>query len=208
MKLFLMFSRMISSVTGQQPKEIQWSEREDLTPLEKEAVTLYLKYSSEVQNYLRHPREISGPEEWSWFQAMIHHLDDAIARSTLQPGDLVFRGVRSDFTKRLLFLLSIDAGECSEKDGFHRVTPHIIQDQGYTSFTRDVRQFFPESKGGIRVVLVHQTTSADRAIEIGGKALEMLYPRALRWMTTGFECISMMGKRTILISLDSFTGGI
>ncbi|MDD1707964.1 MAG: ADP-ribosyltransferase [Methanoregulaceae archaeon] len=194
-------------MTGQKPEELRWDEREDLTPLEKEAVTLYLEYSSEVQNYLRHPREISGQEEWSWFQAMIRHLDDAIDRSTLRPGDLVFRGVRSDFTKRLLFLLSIEAGECSE-DGFHRVTPHIIQDQGYTSFTRDVRQLFPGSKGDTRVVLVHQTNSSDRAIDIGGRDLELLYPRALHWMTTGFECISMIGARTILISLDSFTGGI
>jgi hypothetical protein len=35
-----------------------------------------------------------------------------------------------------------------------------------------------------------------------------LYPRAFLWMTTGFECISTMGARTIHISLDSFTGGI
>jgi hypothetical protein len=199
---------MISGVTGQKPKEARWDKREDLTPLEKEAVTLYLEYSNEVQNYLRHPREISGQVVWSWFQTMIRHLDDAIDRSILQPGDLVFRGVRSDFTKRLLFLLSIDAGECSE-DGFHRVTPHIIQDQGYTSFTRDARQFFPGSKGDTRIVLVHQTKSSDRAaIDIRGKNLELLYPRALQWMTTGFECISTMGAKTILISIDSFTGGI
>ena len=202
-----MFCRMISSVTGQQSKEIRWDERDDLTPLEKEAVTLYLEYSSEVQNYLRHPREISGQEEWSWFQAMIRHLDDAIDRSTLQPGDLVFRGIRSDFTKRLLFLLSIDADEYSE-DGFHRVTPHIIHDQGYTSFTRDVRRILAKSKRGIRVVLVHQTTSSDWAIEIAGDDLELLYPRGLRWMTTGFECIATGAARNILISLESFSGGI
>lgn len=207
MKFFFISLSHDLCVSVKKPVGIQWDERDDLTPREKEAVALYLEYSGEVQNYLRHPRELAGREEWSWFQALIYHLDNAVDRSAVQPGDLIFRAVSDDFTRRLLFLLSVDPVNCID-EGFHSITPHIIQDQGYTSFTKDAGRLFVKSMKEARALFVYQTKSSDRALYLGGKDLELLYPRAFRWMTTGFDCITKGTMKQVFITLESFSGGM
>jgi len=193
-------------VTENELQSIQWEDRDDLTPQEKEAVAFYLEYSSEVQYYLRHPRELSGLEESPNFEALVHHLDNTICRSPISAGTLVYRGVRADYSKRLLFLLSIDPAECN--DGFHSITPQIIRDLGFTSFTTGAERLVSKKKEDPRVLFVHQTTSTGNALYIGGKDAELLYPRGYPWMARGFAC-SRRGKETmIFINLVSFEGGI
>ncbi|HOW34520.1 MAG TPA: ADP-ribosyltransferase [Methanoregulaceae archaeon] len=193
-------------MTENELQSIRLEDRDDLTPQEKEAVAFYLEYSNEVQYYLRHPRELSGLEESPHFQALVHHLDNTISRSSITPGNLVYRGVRADFSKRLLFLLSIDPAECN--DGFHRITPQIIRDLGFTSFTTDAERLVSKKKDDPKILFVHQTTPSGNALYIGGEDAELLYPRAYPWMATGFAC-SRRGRETLIfINLASYDGGI
>lgn len=194
-------------VTGKEPHGIPWDDRDDLTSWEKESVAFYLEYSREVQHYLRTPRELTGLEEWSYFEALITHLDSVIDRSAVHPGDLIFRGVRDDFTKLLLFLLSVDPLKHRE-DGFHRITPQVIQDPGYCSFTKDARKLVSKSREDTRILFVHQTRSSDHALNIGGKDFELLYPRSFLWVATGFEYIATGTMNTVFISLEPFSGGM
>ncbi|HNQ26028.1 MAG: ADP-ribosyltransferase exoenzyme [Euryarchaeota archaeon ADurb.BinA087] len=193
-------------MTENELQRIPWEDRDDLTPQEKEAVAFYLEYSSEVQYYLRHPRELSGLEESPNFEALVHHLDNTICRSPISAGTLVYRGVRADYSKRLLFLLSIDFAECN--DGFHSITPQIIRDLGFTSFTMGAERLVSKKREDPKILLVHQTTSAENALFIGGEDAELLYPRAYPWLVTGFTC-SRRGRETmIFINLASYQGGI
>ncbi len=185
---------------------IPLEDRDDLTTQEKEAVAFYLEYSDEVQYYLRHPRELNRLEESPHFEVLIHHLDTTINRSSITPGTLVYRGVRADYSRRLLFLLSIDPAECN--DGFHSITPQIIRDLGYTSFTTDADRLVSTKKNNPKIVFVHQTTSPGNALYLGGEDAELLYPRAFPWMATGFAC-SRRGRETmIFINLASYHGGM
>lgn len=185
---------------------VPWQETGDLAPQEKEAVALYLGFSREVQHYLRHPRELADAEEWPWFQALVQHLDTAISRSHPPPGTLLYRGVRDgDFTRRILFLLSVDPG-CTDGE-FHPITPQIIQDPGYTSFAGEASRIPGRSGDGLRVLFVYRTGSPDRALYVGGKDSELLFPRGVSWMATGYLCIPSDGGKEILISIEQFSGG-
>jgi hypothetical protein len=169
-----------------------------LSTYEQEAVDFFRDYKEIVCNTLRYTKDLKYEEEWSSFLVFLRNLDNALCKSSLNEGRVLFRGVRGGYAERLLFLLDIPARP-EERPG-KDFTPHILQDPSYITFSSSVSAALetPGRSGSARVLFVYQGLPEDNALLVGGKDEEVLFPRNIRWLTTGYmtagtgiTCISL-----------------
>jgi hypothetical protein len=158
----------------------------ELTIQEQEAVHFFPVYQDAIQHTLRYPKDLKKEEEWSSFLVFLRNLDSALCKSSLNKRCLLFRGVRTEYAERLLFLLDI-TGEPGERSG-EDFTPHILQDPSYVTFSTSADDALEKSteKGISRLLFVYQGEPEDNALPMGRKDNEVLFPRNTRWLTTGY----------------------
>lgn len=165
------------------PRAEDETRTDTLDSIEREALGFFLQYRDEVQFTLRNPTSIMAEEELTNFKVFLRYLDDAICKSSPGEERILFRGVRGDYTEKLLFLLAVPPAPGQE------FSPHILQDPSYPAFTPDLSTALDQSQvpGRRRVVFVFRCRPDDDALFLGGKAGEVLFPRNTRWITTGFR---------------------
>jgi hypothetical protein len=153
---------------------------EGLTADEHEAVEFFLDYQEEVRHALRYPKDLRNAEEWSSFLAFLGSLDSALCKSSLARQALLYRGVGKEYAKRLLFLLDIRPGG--------DFAPHRIQDPSYISFSSSVSRALDRSPDGKEpgVVFVYRAEPGHDCLVLDQEKDEVLLPRNIRWLTTGF----------------------
>jgi hypothetical protein len=170
----------------------------EYTIQEQEAVDFFRDFKEIVCNTLRYPRDLKNEEEWSSFLVFLRNLDSALSKSFLDENPLLFRGVRSEYAEKLLFLLDIPAKQ-KERSG-NGFTPHVLQDPSYITFSRRVSAVLDKTpkSGASRVLFVYSCLPEESALPMGGKDDEVLFPRNIRWLTTGYTtsdagitCISL-----------------
>ncbi len=168
-----------------------------LNPQEREALNFFLQYQDEIQFTLRNPTSIMTEEELPNFMVFLRNLDSALCKSSLPGERILFRGVRRDYSERLLFLLAIPPAQGQE------FSPHVLQDPSYPAFTEQAPLALERSgvQGEHRVVFVYRCSPEDDALLLEGKAGEVLFPRNTRWLTTGYQ---VHDSGIITICLEKF----
>jgi hypothetical protein len=174
------------------------------TAQEQEAVDFFRVYRDSICNTLRCPEGLKKEEEWSRFLVFLRNLDGALCKSSPGRSRLLFHGVRSEFCKKLLFLLDIPAD--MEKRATRDFIPHVLQDPSYITFTsrastaleRPVKSGFPQ------ILFVYECLPEDSAMTIDESGDEVLFPRNSRWLTVGHG-ITESGITCIM--LEKFTNG-
>jgi hypothetical protein len=174
------------------------------TMQEQEAVDFFHEYQDIICNTLRYPEGLKKEEEWSRFLVFLGNLDSALCKSSSGRNRLLFHGVRSEFCRRLLFLLDIPAD--TEKRATRDFTPHVLQDPSYITFTSRVSTALerPVKSGFPQILFVYECLPEDNALPIGESGDEVLFPRNSRWLTIGY---GITESGIICIVLEKFTDG-
>jgi hypothetical protein len=185
-------------------ENIPYSQREDLTSQEKEAIAVYLENWEYVNDTLRKPKENKEFEEWQYFPNLVYHIDRAISKSSPGQSRLLFRGIHGDFAERALFCLAIPPGSPEEPDP-GPVVAHFIQDRGYTSFSEDLDLVLEGDcdTGGRKVILVHRPREGAAGLALDEHG-EVLFPRDTLWITTGHSYRCCQGCRAVFVSVDNY----
>lgn len=179
----------------------------ELTLQESEAVNFFLTYTDDVQHILRNPREIHDREERGSFQSFLSHLDNALSKSTVLKKKLLYRGMSPVLAETLLFMLDV---KTPPEEGiiFPGFIPHVIQDPGYTFFSGDPVPILGKfaRKRRNRVIFTYSGGPGDSAMAIGNESGQVVYPRNVAWVTTGYTSLRWGSGYLIIISLDKDNG--
>ncbi|MBP1928139.1 hypothetical protein J2741_000686 [Methanolinea mesophila] len=187
-------------------KNTPYSNRDDLTGNEKEAVGLYLENWDYVNDTLRKPKEVKELEEWQYLPNLVYHIDSAISKSS--PGEaLLFRELHGDFATRALFCLAIPPGNPGDSE-YGPAVPHLIRDRGYCSFSGDLDMVLEDENEtrGRKVILVHKPRQGEPGLYIDEQG-EVLFPRETLWITTGYSYQDRKDCSVVFISVDRFRTG-
>lgn len=168
---------------------------------EQDALDFFREFGEDIQHFLRNPALIADKAEWGSFKTLITHLDHALAASSLSREMLLFRGMNRDVAHNFLFMLDVNEADGGER-GSPTLTPHLIQDPGYTLFSSDPAEVLKELPGveqETRVLLALRGSHPDHAVDLGG---QVLYPRNTIWITTGAIRVRLGTTPVIIISIE------
>lgn len=147
--------------------EISWKDRKDLDGEEKDAITDYIVYGTDINRRLRFPLENPSPltSLHQSFDRTVECLDRAIRKSRIAQDYVVFRGLAGRFAEELPEIIRSGSTE--------------FEDPAFTSWSfslETARRFaFPASQSGI--VMVSELKQGARALYIGGDDCEFVLLR-------------------------------
>lgn len=176
----------------------------ELDQIERDAVEFFRTYEEDIQLILRNPRLLMEEEEWKNFEALVAHLDGALAKSTLPREILLFHGLGPEIAGNLLFMLDVKA-EKIEGEIFTGLIPQIVRDPGYTIFSTDpdvILRETPGDAGETRVIFACFSNAGDTALVLEEQAGEVLYPRNVTWITTGATAVRWNGIPVVVIGIE------
>jgi len=145
-----------------------------------------LEYGEEINQALREPGGITNSGD----AATILNLEMAIARSRINTGYRLYRGVGGNYGTEILENLS---------RGRARIKTNEFSS---FSYNRDRAYEYASLFGPESVVFITECSAGENTLFIGGDEEEIIFPRFQKWRITEAGISEILGTKTTFIYLE------